>query len=382
MRFSSICLTLFLVVCSFQSQATRIKAVYSNGKLYWQNAYYLDPNKLVPTIWTPVIDLTPTKAWIPAGLKSAFPSIHLHASNDINNRIDFSNDELSLIGVEYHIGSTDQKIGAPSNEGGLPSNCGTTIALPLVGVIGNSLSCFLPNKLELTTTRQAPFSFIRPIFRIDEQAIINKIKQGADNKPLPEDNYLSGSQLFTSFYNFYYDPVDIPVPSLTRRYINTAFEFDLEVKSSARLDVVVKNGEQQQMDIMYFPDGRIEGNAYFEFEVSGYLPLGYKMTLTQTRKNRNTDFSLVKVGDPTQAIPYSLRWRSLYDASNNNIVLVDKGQLIKNTLLDKTCVLNNVTPLCDERYLDVDFKLSAEEAEAITTGMYESQFIAMFEPNM
>ncbi len=374
-------LNLLLLLGSFVAQANTIKAIYANEKLHWQNAQFTSDGYLVPTIWSPIEGLVPTKTWIPGGLSAAQSSMSIQ-SLDKSRRLDFSTDEFHLVGVEYHTGSSRQKIGEASNLGAVQGVCATSLNVPLVSVIGDSFSCFSSNQLELEEARQAPFSLMRPIFRVDEQAIITKLKTGFSGKHYPEGNYQSDLAMFNAFYHYYYDPMDTDTPILTKRQVSAAFGFELEVKPEARLDVRVKNGEHQQMQIMYFPDGRIEGTAQFEFEISGLLPLGYTMRLSTFRRNKTSEYNLINTDDSTKTIPYSLTWRSAEDALNNGIILVDKGTEAINFIKDSVCVLNSDSELCEGRYLDVDFKLDTEQANKITSGMYQSQLTVLFEPNL
>ncbi len=383
---------LLLLVSSFQAQANTIKAIYANEKLYWQNAQLTATGHLVPTIWTPIDALAATKTWVPGGLSAAQPGISIKRSGEGRGNkkgklgkkrgLDFSTDELQLVGVEYNIGSSNQKVGGSSNIGAARGNCTTSLDIPLVSVIGNGTSCFSPNVLELTDVRQTPFSLMRPVFRINEQAIITKLKAGLGGKPYPEGNYSSEMAVFSAFYH-YDDQIEADTATFAKQEVSSAFSFELEIKSSARLDVAVKNGEHQQMQVVYLPDGQIEGTAKFEFEISGLLPLGYTMSLAKFKRNKNGDYSLINTDDATKSIPYSLTWRSAQDRLNNGTVLVDKGYGNISFIKDLTCVLvSSDGETCEGRYLDVDFRLDTEQADEITNGIYQSHLTLLFEPNL
>ncbi len=379
--------SLLLLVSSFQAQANTIKVIYANEKLHWQNAQLTSNGYLVPTIWTPIEGLLPTKTWVPGGLTAAQPSVSvqpLDKSRSANKRrLDFSTDELHLVGVEYHTGSSKQKVGESPNLGAAQGNCITSLDIPRVSVIGNGLSCFSPSLLALSNPRNPPFVSMRPVFRIDEQAIITKLKAGFDGKPYPEGNYLADLAVFTAFYH-YDDSNNTDTAALAKQQVSAAFGFEFEVKPQARMDVRVKNGEHQQMQLVYLPDGRIEGDAQFEFEISGLLPLGYTMSLSKFRRNKTKadEYSLVNIGDSSKNIPYSLTWRSVEDGLNNGTVLVNRGSKITNAIKDSACVLSGDSQSCQGRYLDVDFKIDTEQANEITDGMYKSQLTVVFEPNL
>ncbi len=386
---------LLLLVSSFQVQASTIKAIYTNEKLHWQNAQLTASGHLVPTTWTPIEALAATKTWVPGGLTAAQPGISIKRSGEgrgnkkgklgKKRRIDFSADEFQLVGVEYNIGASKQKVGESSNLGVAQGNCTTSLEIPLVSVVGNGSSCFSPYKLELEEARQTPFSRLRPVFRVDEQAIITKLKAGVRGKPYPAGHYQSKMAVFTAFYH-YADPavlIEANSAMLTKQQVNAAFGFELEVKPQARLDVAVKNGEHQQMQMVYFPDGKIKGTAQFEFEISGLLPLGYTMSLAKFGRNKSGDYSLINTDDNTKSIPYSLTWRSAQDRLNNGTLLVDKGSENINFIKDSVCVLvSSDGETCEGRYLKVDFKLDSEQADEITNGMYQSQLTLLFEPNL
>ncbi len=377
---------LLLLLSCFQVQANTIKAIYANEKLHWQNAQLTASGHLVPTIWTSVEALTPAKTWIPGGLNAAQPSISvqpLDKGRSASNRLlNFSTDELHLVGVEYNTGSSKQKVVESSNRGAAKGNCTTSLDIPLISVIGNGASCFSPHKLELEGVRQAPFSLMRPVFRINEQAIISKLKAGLAGKPYPAGTYQSETALFTAFYH-YDDQVEADSADFIKQPVNATFAFELEVKPQARLDVAVKNGEHQQMQVVYLPDGKIEGKAQFEFEISGLLPLGYTMSLAKFKRNKTGEYSLINTDDSSKSIPYSLTWRSGSDRLNHGKVLVDKGRESIESIKDLACVLvSSDGETCEGRYLDVDFKLDTEQADEITDGIYKSHLTLLFEPNL
>lgn len=363
-----IILAMFL---SIPLNAATIKAVIKGGQLYWQNAVMLSNDYLVPSYWTPVEHLAPTKTWWPGSITTSDNSIQL---NNSNTSISLDKSLLQLVGLQYHIGSTNQT--ATPTQFANTQNCGNGVdfSLPIISISSSTINCSAASGLNITA-RQTPFAFVRPIFKVNNGGIVSLFKQENNKTSYPAGRYRSVSLPYNYFYDYLYDPSNVR----TRHHLSSSYSVEIDYQAAEILRVDVVNGNVQTMNIMYHLNGEIEGNAKFEFKITGTLPNGYKMTFINNTRDYALNLNNVK-------IPYQMKWRS----PSQNIPIIEDGKFKEitghngnNPILDSSCILpNKGKNYCRERYLDVNFKLDKQAAESIITGTYTDTFTVMIEANL
>lgn len=328
---------------SIQVNAANINAEIEggpSGRIKWDNAYSVQANTYVPSTWDIVSGLLPTKKWVPGGLSlaSADSIKIINAGVEVNLPI-------KIIGFEYNTGS------ASPTEGEIETGttiCGSTSFNSPIASVAKGVNCSHSKQL-VTSVAYSPYSFIRPIFEVDETAIVAAF----DGKPA--GTYL-GSTSVTSFYHFYYDS-GIKSKYYHSQVVNFAFRF-----TPSKITSVTINGNREL--IPTYANNKISASTTLDGVASGWFADGLKMSLKSTLNEYFLE------GPTSLKIPYSIE---CIGCDTQSLVL---DSVVKNSQVELPArKVSNVPFKLRISYSDID-------VTTLDTGIYQDSFVLIFEPRI
>lgn len=344
-------LLLLLISCS--SFAVTLKAKIEAGNLRWNNV--ITGDYMVPSTWDIVKGLTPTNKWIPGGLA-------MSSANTVRlTRIGGGavNIPLEIVGFDYNVGTTGAELNTDKSETTANGyGCSDEVSLPLVRVVGKDCTT---NYALTTTVAYNPYSFIRPVFKVDESKILaafqGDVSPGTYTAMIPAQ----------SFYYFYFSS-----GAKSKFYQSHSVNIEIEYVEVARITSVVVSGNRE-LTTTYNSDNTVSAQTQLTVEVKSDLGNdGVNMSL---KGNKN---SYKLTGPGMIKIPYNIVCEA--GAGCTGTYLVKDGE----DVLNKDSIL-----LSNNNYNDntrIQFKLNifydGVELDELDTGYYRDSFILMFEPSM
>lgn len=336
---------LFIVFFTYHTQvySVTLKAELNAGNLRWNNASMISKTHLIPLEWDIANKLNATKIWIPGGLVSSVKNIKL--ANEEHHVIL----PLEVVGFEYN---TDSII-FTHGQSEMNSCADVSFSSSTIRLIGD-IDCNYTHQLE-NTTAYPPYSSIRPIFAVNEMALISAFY----NKP--QGVYL-GSTSAESFYYFYNGAV-VDIGQKNRKHQQHLIDFEINHVPDAITSVYISGKHEIAMN--YDKNNRISGQASLSGLVRGWLDNQVKMKLKSQKA-----YELALVGSNTHKFPYSI------DCI---------GCTISN-LVDTGYVVNDTTKLVRDDSSDINFELKISYQDVDTTeldvGYYQDTVVLIFEPDV
>lgn len=330
-----------ILVISYCSHAVTIKVQLENSNLKWDNAIEMLNNQFVPSNWDIVKGLTPTKSWVPGGVNQATPATITLSYAGQNVTIPFK-----VIGFEYNTGAVSPSKGEAESGSCSDINFSNTI----IRVSGN-VNCNYSHRLN-TTTAYSPYSFIRPIFTINQADLIAAFNGKVKGKYI-------GSVSVSSFYYFYYDNEDSNIKS--KFHHNHIVNLEVDYRSDFITSVSISG--EREIPIIYH-DNKISGEILLNGNISGFFSNGVKVSLKSTKDN------YFLTGPSLMTIPYSIQCLSC-----------EQSSLVNNGL-----VVNRNSRLLGSRVSSINFKLKVFyqdiDLSNLDTGYYNDSFVLIFEPDV
>lgn len=319
-----------------------LNGTVANGKLTWDNLISSQGQNTLST-WSPLSGLTPTTKWRPGFMASPQPLSSITLNNG-GNTISFP---LTITGIEYNAGSNSiaDVIDNPGTQ-----ICDTSIAFGNVVQLAGAWNCTY-NKLINNGVSKTPFFFLRPLFYIDETALLELFYEK------PEGQY-SGSIPFTIRYYYYSSS-----GALTYRDIRQSFAIQIFNKPSY-ISTVVINGGGVLVPVYDKIQKIVSATTDFQVNATGNFDKGMKMIL-QDRAYNLSSLSLANT------IPYSI---SCVGAACTDSRLVAGGILSK-----QSTILNSVAG--NKKNIDFLLNVSYENVAAanVESGTYTDSFTILFE---
>ncbi|ELR8704377.1 hypothetical protein V4T45_003990 [Vibrio vulnificus] len=334
-------LTLSLALLALNLQAATFKADLTGSNLRWDNVVP-SGSTFVPTQWTVVDKLMPTKEWFPAGL-------HQNVSNRITLRSgsDSVTVTFEVLGFEYNTGSTGATSGDP-----ISNVCNDVAFNGGIARVADGVGCYLNHSLKHDRSLN-PYSFIRPVVKIDTAELINAF----DGKP----KGLYVGQISTSnFYDYLMDGSGIKTRFIDNH--NVGLEINYIPAFVTKVDLAQDNIIPPVYDKV---NDEVWGHVIIPGVATGYFTNGLKLSL----QNGRSDYYLKMAGD-TSEIPYYIECLECQDL-----------QLVKDG-----AVVNSSTVLDGKDVTEINFNLKvgfdATDLGALKVGTHSDTIVFMFEPNI
>ncbi|KOO12740.1 hypothetical protein AKJ18_22305 [Vibrio xuii] len=330
-----------LMTTNMAQAAFEVRAEVKAGSVRWDNVTrYKD--KMVPSMWETPPMLTTSESWVAATFSSTPPTemTLIGGGGDTSPSI-----SIDISGVQYN--TTGIELTKTKRGGG--GGCSLDdVALPIVTVEGSS--CVSTFRL-INKQNSAPFIFLRPIFDIDESAIVSALSG------LPEGLY-SASVPVTIRYYYENDGI------MTYRNIDEMIFFSFDYQPVQLKDVFI-NGNGVMVPNYDTINKRIASTTSFAIEVVGYFNDGIVLTMPQQ------SYELVNSSSPDLVIPYGV---SCSGCSTSD--LVNKGRLIhQTTTISKGAGVQTSINFT----LDFDYDI---EGSSVVSGDYFDEVMIMLEPGI
>ncbi|HIF9373546.1 TPA: hypothetical protein ACX6RV_001404 [Photobacterium damselae] len=328
---------ILFILPSTLSYAFTLTGKITGSRIQWENSIPYDGDATLST-WAPQAGLPTTKLWRP-GFLAAQPPSNINLSGPGG----FVETQLEITGIEYNLGGVLPKKTNVSTGSVCDS---TSKSGNIVKIKSNNKICLSSVELENSNSIM-PFYFLRPIFSIDEDALLKSFEGKA------EGNYV-GSVPVTIRYYFKEDS-----GVFTYRNITTKFDIRIYFVPSFITNVLVNgNGilEPKYDTISH----TVSSNTSFDIVSIGYFNNGLKVSFP------NRDY-LLKKGE--YSIPYSISCTG----SCSNQFIVSEGRVKYNSTIISPDNANKIAK----------FKLNISyddiQASSVTSGKYSDSFTLLFE---
>ncbi len=329
-------LSLFFIASN--SWASTLNLDLTGGVARWDNAINISGDSMVPSFWTPTQGLTPTDKWIPGGFVTLPPeTITLYSGDE---SIDLP---ISFIGFQYHTGNAATKVGDSASGG---SSCGSWSS-PIATVEGQG--CIFPNILT-TDEVVTPYAFIRPIFKIDSEALALTF----DGQP---SGIYSGSVWIDLSYQFY-------LGDIKTKFIDSQ-PFVLQINHTPAFITSVDVTEPLEMETVYgIGSDDVSAKTSVDVTATGYFSNGLKVML-----KAGDVYELI--GPDAASIPYSLKCVGNCDEA---FFVNNEGEVVNRTI--------KVTGDDNFIFFQIDIEFDSTPLDPLTVGEYIATFTLIFEPDV
>lgn len=334
----------FAVLCaSSVVGATTLRAELTAGNFRWDNANPLSGQKFVPSMWDIVDQLPPTKVWLPGGLFGSVPNdLTLTAAGE-SVTIPFE-----VVGFEYNTGSANPTKGQVVTG----SVCNDVDYSSGIVRVVDGIGCTYSHTLAMTAAFN-PYSFIRPVFELDQVAL----KAAFKGKP---KGVYRGSVAVTNFYDYGFS---LYSGVRSRHYDTTPITVEIDHKPAFITSVVI-TGDHELRTIYDYSRDVVSGKTILNGVANGSFLNGMTVSLRKSR----TDYSMK--GPSATTIPYSIECIGCDDP-----LLVNEG-LVQH--------LQTRVPGVDTAQVNFDLKISFSDValNTVEVGTYSDTFVLFFEPDV
>ena len=361
---SSICSLACLLPVSIVYASTLSLSVVGD-KVVFNNAFNISGSDYALTDWQVVGQLTPTNEWQP----SLTASVNEFKISGPGGELTVP---IKIKGMQYNLGgNTGVTLNATPLMSGTPCNSRSSLNGVVVSLFANGFNGASPNSCDAnfsikTLKKYNPFYFIRPVFEIDEVALIKRLTE------LPTvvgGNYV-GSITLSSKYYFKENNI------LTYRLMPArTFSINLNYKPEIITDVRVDTFKE--ITPVYNTTAHtVSGSTSFQINAAGYFVNGIKMVFI------DKDYSMKHVFDEsnpddikygTDKIPYSIRCETCATKQ-----IVSEGNLDESVKNNNNSVENRIASPASNITFSIDVGYSDIKAETVSTGLYRDTIIILF----
>lgn len=332
--------------------AVTLNAVIDGGEMTWRNGIK-QQNHLLPSNWVPLSGLRTTTDWVPGTFMSK-PESQIELRGPAGNSVTV---DFEVVGLEYNLGQSSGRFVTSDDLPAGYSRCQhSRQSGDTAYVVGFQCIAEQGYSAPLAHT---PFQFVRPIIKVDEQAVIEAFQEAK----VPSGQYSANSFVHPA-YMFksatgtwtYRKAASVPV-TLSLRY-KAANLTDIQVIGDG---VIYPNYDQVNRTV--------SGSTYFKILAQGYFTNGLKMTFSP---DSGSEYELVHTNTGLdKRIPYNI---DCEECNERSIVEEGKMQLSDNeTTIDG-----------QGETIDFDLRVYYQDKgpEYVETGNYTDTFIVYFEENL
>ncbi|WP_045398377.1 hypothetical protein [Vibrio campbellii] len=340
--FHQLITTSALLISSYSHSAFYVNADVKSDSIRWDNVTYGIGDNKVPSKWGVPPALRSVLSWSAGAFSVAPPnSITLKGGLDVETTDSIP---ISVTGVQYNTSGIDFTESVNTGGGGCTKD---EVALPLITLESEGVGCISSTTLT-PSIASAPFLLFRPMFQIDDTAIINALygkSEGSYSASVPiviSYYYVNTSGISTYrnisdviIFNFNYDPVEIT---------------GLEVRSGDGIFTPTYNSS----------DRRVSSETSYQLEAMGFFHDGIVLTMP------SQDYELIHTASPeVAAIPYSI---SCNECSSPELVNSDGVLINPVTTIGAGSGISQSIPFNLSFKYDVDGEtlMSGEYADTVT----------------
>lgn len=295
-RIRGIIAFIALMVTNVAQAAFEVRAEVKAGTVRWDNVTRYN-GKMLPSTWETPPMLQASEAWAAATFSVTPPTNMILNGGNGNASASIP---INISGVQYNTTGIEFAQSANTVAGGCSFE---DVTLPIVTVEGPN--CVSSVRL-INKHKSSPFIFLRPIFDIDESALVSALTG------LPEGEYSASVPISIRYY---YENDGI----MTYRNINEVMLFSFDYQP-VQLDNIVVNGDGVMTPVYDTIGKRISSKTSFDITANGYFNDGIVLTMPQQ------SYELVHLDNPEIVIPYNIQ---CYQCDFNN--LVNDGDLMNQT---------------------------------------------------
>lgn len=351
---ASILLTGLLLFTSLHSQAVTINLTIIGDKVNYENAkpfssvtkgYALTSSEIYN-------NLQPTKKWITA-------------LNKVKQNISLSGPEsgaklsFDLIGLEYDLASdkftnvsNNSMLGLESRQCSAeqPISGGTRV----FDTSSGEVRC-IGHYVHTSSVGYTPFFFVRPVFKIDENALMEELKGKASGTYYANIN--------VPFRYYFYTDNDV----FTYRNLHLPISFQVHF-TPGYLQSVSVTSPTNGIILPNYENGVVKGEAKYIVKAQGYFNSGLKMRFDTLKS-----YQLTHDSDSTSTIPYYVKCQTcnrqdiISDGVMTPAVSGDGGVVVKLINGDNAQLNYELLVGYDERTID-----------QVKTGNYRDSFTVLF----
>ncbi|MCK8086009.1 hypothetical protein [Vibrio sp. 1CM8B] len=329
-----------LLTSNMAQAAFEVRAEVKAGGVRWDNVTRYN-GKMLPSTWETPPMLQASEAWAAATFSGATSTeMTLVGGNGNTSPLI----PIDLLGMQYN--TTGIELTPSANLVGGGGCTFDEVSLPIITVEG--ANC-VSSTLLTNEQKSSPFIFLRPIFDINENAIVSALSG------LPEGQYSSSVPVNIRYY---YENDGIT----TYRNINEVMLFSFDYQP-VQLDSIFISGNGDMTPEYDTIAKRIRSETSFDITANGYFNDGIVLTMPQK------SYELVNSDDVV--IPYSIRC----DLCNSGNLVTD-GQLINQ----KTAIAGDAGVQTSIKFtLDFDYDI---EGSSVVSGEYSDDVMIMLEPGI
>lgn len=322
--------------------ASTLKGKFEGGQIVWNNVMELQSDYFSPTWWSPSHKLPPVQSWVAGGFHSAPPS-----TVSLSNGVDQVTANITLVGVQYQITESGLSENPESGQACAFRHRSGAV-LSLVGAAG----CQYDQRFQYTAAI-TPYSFTRPIFQIDQQALYTQLVRSSPG-------VYRGVMTMSTFYD-YFSP-----GGARARYVDNQQVFvEIDNQPSYITRVVVGPSDEQAFVMRYDRlNNELSGQARFQVSVEGYFAQGLTVSLDSGR----SQYLMRESGGAE--FPYTILCHGCRDSR-----LVEQGM----PSLTSTVVPGNATT---QLALELEVFFEQIALDGLVDGLYSDAFSLYFEPTL
>ncbi|MCX2791100.1 hypothetical protein [Vibrio sp. Sgm 5] len=336
-----------LLLSSYSHGAFYVNADVKSDSIRWGNVTYGIGDNKVPSKWGVPPALRSVLSWS-AGAFSVAPPTSLTLKGGLNVETTDSI-PISVTGIQYNTSGTDVTESVNAAGGGCTRD---EVAIPLITLESSGTGCISSTTLT-PSIATAPFILFRPMFQIDDTAIINALYGKA------EGSYSASVPFVISYY--YVNTSGIS----TYRNISDVIIFNFNYDPVEITGLEVRSGDGIMTPNYKSTDRRVTSETNYRLEAMGFFHDGIVLTMP------SQDYEMVNSTSPDVTIPYSVVCNECSATK-----LVDDGVLLEQvtTISEGSGIQKSITFNLKFDY-DVD-------GEALVSGDYADTVTIMVGPGI
>ncbi|YCO05281.1 hypothetical protein ACB087_17545 [Vibrio sp. VNB-15] len=271
-----------LLLSSYSHGAFYVNAEVKSDGIKWDNVTYGKGDNKVPSKWGVPPALRSVLSWS-AGSFPVVPQSSITLRGGLNVEITDSI-PITITGIQYNTTGINLTESANTIGGGCTRD---EVALPLITLESAGAGCISSTKLS-PATPTSPFLLFRPMFQIDDMAIVNALYGKS------EGSYSASAPIMIRYY--YENTSGIS----TFRNINDVIIFNFDYDPVEITGLEVRSGDGIMTPNYNSTDRRVTSETNYRLEAMGFFHDGIVLTMP------SQDYEMVNSTSPDVTIPYSV----------------------------------------------------------------------------